>query len=490
MIRQAWLNLSLFKKLMAVFLGATLILVILMLGLARWSYEQGFFDYSNALEQTRLEFVAEQLAVMYAEHDGSFEAIPEGILLETIHSFPRATRLRPPAPPPNRRLGGVPPPPPPPRLPNDTAEENATQRESVKTAMFNTSRQFQLGDRIVDVSRDPMVEVPVKYKGQDIAILRSIPVRHFSGTVATKVSNSQWLLSGVVGGISLGVAAMVSFFLALVILRPIRRIMKAISALSQGDYSIKIGSESTDELGKLTQDVDHLAHTLESAQWSRKQWLANISHDMRTPLTVLTGEIQCIKDGVRAFDLERLLSMEQEVNQLRKFTEDVYELSLSDIGGLHYEFEKLDVYEVMQEAVAAMQTRADEKSLSLTLSGQVCWIQGDRARLLQLGKNLLMNSVDYTDASGRINVLVSAQHGKALLSIADTAPSVPAERCSFLFDPLYREDSSRNEVKKGGGLGLAICQNIVNAHQGSIQAQPSSLGGLEVRVELPLYSTS
>ena len=482
MINQLWRNLSLFKKLMAVFLGATLLLVILMLGLARWSYEQGFFDYSNALEQTRLEFVADQLAVIYADHGDSFDKVPKGVLRETIHSFPRATRMRPPARPPNALRRGTPPPP-----RSDSAEESeeTQQGNNVRTAMFDTSRQFLLGDRIVDVSKDPMVEVPVKYKGRDIAILRSIPVRHFSGTVATQVSKSQWLHSGVAAGVSLLMAALVSFFLSLVILKPIRRIMKAISALSNGDYTIKIGSESTDELGKLTQDVDHLAHTLHAAQWSRKQWLANISHDMRTPLTVLTGEIQSIKDGVRSFDMDRLLSIEQEVNQLRKFTEDVYELSLSDIGGLNYEFEKIDLLDVMEEAVSALQNRAAEKQLAIELSGSTQWLQGDRARLLQLGKNLLMNSVDYTDAGGVIKVMLSSKRNKALLTVSDTAPTVPAEHCPFLFDPLYREDRSRNDAKKGGGLGLAICQNIVNAHHGKIHAQPSALGGLDISVELP-----
>lgn len=490
-----WSVLSVFQKLMVIILSSTLVLVIAMLLLARWSYEQGFFDYTNALEQTRLQRVQPDLIALYERHNSNLYQMPKDEVARVISRLPKrpkdAPRLMPPHPrpksfPPDEHMprpfpigAHMPPPPPGGRmLPLDP-------KARPPTALFDLDGNFVAGSDLLISTTFSVLSIDVHYRGEVIAILSSIPVRHFDTTLETQVSQHQWERSLLFGALSIGAAVLLSFFVSLIIIRPIRRLMSAIGNISKGNYNVRLNATTKDELGALMRDVDYLAYTLHSTQWSRKQWLANISHDMRTPLTVLTGEIQSIKDGIRAFDLERLRSIEQEVNHLRKFTEDIYELSLSDIGGLRYEFRQVDLFDIVTEAVDAMKFRAEENGLTLTLVGKPVLISGDRSRLLQLCKNLLNNSVDYTQAPGQIKVSVDWDYDKAVLSVSDSSPGVSEGNCKHLFDPLYREDSSRNQVKKGGGLGLAICKNIVNAHKGNITARPSQYDGLDVIVELP-----
>ncbi|TDO98044.1 ATP-binding protein [Marinomonas balearica] len=462
-----WDERSVFQKLMIILLSSTLVLVGAMLILARWSYEQGFFDYTNALEQTRLQRLEPKLIALYEEYDLDIYALPNEKVADIITRFPgRPVNSKGPLPPNRARI-----------LPG--------QRAKPPTALFDLNGNFLAGaQQLINPNRQ-FVTVDVHYRGEVIARLASIPSRHFNSPLETQVSKTQWERSILVGVLSIGAAVLLSFIVSLIILKPIRRIINAIGSISKGNYNVRLKESSKDELGSLMRDVDYLAYTLHSTQWSRKQWLANISHDMRTPLTVLTGEIQAIKDGIREFDLERLRSIEQEVNHLRKFTEDIYELSLSDIGGLRYEFKPVDLYEIVSNCVDSLRLKAEKNGLTLTLVGKPVIISGDHSRLLQLCKNIICNSIDYTESPGLIEVSVYWNEEKAVLCVSDSPPSVSKGSCRHLFDPLYREDSSRSRVKKGGGLGLAICKNIVDAHKGTITAQRSQYDGLKIIAELP-----
>jgi two-component system sensor histidine kinase BaeS len=114
-------------------------------------------------------------------------------------------------------------------------------------------------------------------------------------------------------------------------------------------------------------------------------------------------------------------------------------------------------------------------------------VYGDRERLRQLFGNLLVNSLKYTDEGGELRIDVTNQGGKVVVDFQDSAPGVPATELDKLFESFYRVDSSRNRATGGAGLGLAICRNIVKAHEGTIVAKPSALGGVWIRVEIPSY---
>jgi len=214
--------------------------------------------------------------------------------------------------------------------------------------------------------------------------------------------------------------------------------------------------------------------------------LAAISHELRTPLTVLTGEIEALQDGVRKFDAAQLESLDQEVKRLRRLVDDLYELSLSELGGLRYQFSTVNVTGTLQEAARSVRSRAAQRGIELVLpEADAITTRGDPARLPQLFRHLLENSLAYTDSPGTIKLTLLPSDRNIVITFEDSPPGVVQADCEKLFEPLYRQDLSRSRRSGGAGLGLAICRNIVMAHNGSISASPSQLGGLCVSVTLP-----
>ena len=173
---------------------------------------------------------------------------------------------------------------------------------------------------------------------------------------------------------------------------------------------------------------------------------------------------------------------------MKLLVDDLYELSLSDVGGLRYHFQRVNVSESLQSTLNSMATSLQEKGLTLQSQFQPeVYLSADVLRLEQLFINLLMNSMAYTDSPGVIDVRLSQQAKTVILTINDTKPSASIEECEHLFEPLYRQDSARTRRGSGAGLGLTICKNIVEAHDGTIKAIPSPLGGLCIEVQLPMH---
>ncbi len=234
-------------------------------------------------------------------------------------------------------------------------------------------------------------------------------------------------------------------------------------------------------------DLDRLAGTLEQSRSVRRRWLADISHELRTPVTVLAGEIEALKDGVRSFDRQQLHSLDEEVQRLQHLIHDLYELSLSDVGGLRYEFTTVDLKDCVDSALETIRKRASEPEIELVVRGDAgTLVNADAMRMDQLFRNLVENSLAYTDSPGRIEAAVTRDAERAVIEIQDTPPGVTDAECEHLFEPLYRRDASRSRSTAGAGLGLAICRNIVEAHGGEITASPSTLGGLCIRIELAI----
>ena len=244
-------------------------------------------------------------------------------------------------------------------------------------------------------------------------------------------------------------------------------------------------------MGALAADFNHLARPLEQHREARRRWGADIAHELRTPLSILRGEIQALQDGVRSATPAALNSLHAECDRMGSLIEDLYLLSLADAGALEYRFESLDLAEVVAESLEPQTAILGEAGLVLeAVIGSVPPIRGDGRRLGQLIDNLLTNTRRYTDAPGRVRVELGSVANEVILVVEDSAPGVPAESLDLLFDRLYRVDASRNRAAGGAGLGLAICRAIVLAHDGRIAATASALGGLRIEVHLPVIGAS
>ncbi len=462
--------LTISKKLLLSFIGLTLLVLLATLGLARWSFERGFMDYANAVEQVRLEALATSLAAEYAANGNDWSQVTEPRFENLLRSsLPMGPGFEPPRPRPQRD-GQRPGPP--------------------ATALFN-AEGVQIAGPSLGGSAATLLIVPVMLANSQIGDVRCAPRRHFDSPQETAFSRQQLLTSVLTGFVSLVLAILVSLGLIRVLLAPIKRMFEGVEALADGKYDHRINEVRGDELGQLMHKLDVLAERLEENRHSRKRWLADISHELRTPVTVLTGEIEALKDGIRPLDMEQVQSLDQEVARLRHLIDDLYYLSVSDIGGLHYEFSPVDAFETVEAAAESTRAQAKDRGLEISVSGATGHlVNADARRLEQLLLNLLNNSAAYTDAPGRIEISVEAVASLVCIRIEDTHPGIPLEDCERLFEPLYRPDDSRSRRASGAGLGLAICRNIVNAHQGKITASPSKLGGLLIRVELPMWKAS
>jgi len=284
--------------------------------------------------------------------------------------------------------------------------------------------------------------------------------------------------------IALGCAIPLSYLLT----QRVKRLATHVQRLSSGDYQQRLTPKGQDEISTLAEHLNHLAHTLEQTEQARKRWVADISHELRTPLAVLKADLEALEDGVRKFDAKAIARLQKHAARLAGLINDLYQLSLTDIGAMSYRKHDCDFSEILEETSASLQDKLTQAGLVLEqqISKEPLWIFADAERLQQLLLNLFNNSINYTEAPGKIKVSLSKTDKAAVLVIEDSAPGVDAELHEKLFERLYRAESSRSRETGGAGLGLSICRNIVEAHEGQINISNSELGGLKITVTLPL----
>jgi two-component system sensor histidine kinase BaeS len=212
-----------------------------------------------------------------------------------------------------------------------------------------------------------------------------------------------------------------------------------------------------------------------------------VSHELRTPLSVLRGELEAIEDGVRTLDQSSMKSLQGEVGMLSKLVDDLYELSLADVGALTYRKSECDLNELLDSCAAMFQERCNARHLRLELELPTppLRVEADPKRLQQLFGNLLENAVRYTDEGGVLRIRAASDGDDVRIDFLDSGPGVDADQLPRLFERFYRGETSRNRASGGAGLGLAICHSIALAHGGSLSADHSPLGGLWLTLRLP-----
>jgi two-component system sensor histidine kinase BaeS len=294
------------------------------------------------------------------------------------------------------------------------------------------------------------------------------------------------------GAVALGMvlaALILGAGLAYWLSRRVRALVHATNALIRGDYTARLTPHGHDELAQLAGDFNTLAATLGAAQQARRAWIADIAHELRTPLSVLRAEIESLQDGVRPLNQDNVASLAYEIERLTRLVEDLHTLSLSDQGALSYHREPVDLADVLRDSVAIQRRAADERGLSLTLDlAENTVVMADETRLAQVFANLLQNSLRYTDPPGTIAIRLTREADRAVVEWDDTAPGVAAEDVPRLTERLYRVEASRSRAGGGSGLGLAIARAIVEGHGGSLAVTASPLGGLGIRLVFPRWT--
>lgn len=355
---------------------------------------------------------------------------------------------------------------------------------SVPLTLLDARRRFVIGAPQIG----PNTPVrPIIANGHIVGWLAG-PPRVASGGIQVIRESHPLPMRWIMGTGAVLVAALAAILLTRWLLRPVRHIAVATHRLAAGDYATRLKVPAQDEIGRLADDFNRLALVLEKTEQMRRAFMADMSHELRTPIAVLRGELEAIEDGVRELTVESVRSLQSEVKTIGKLVNDLYQLSLADVGALTYRMTAVDIAELLRVRLRGFGERLAERRIVLEsdIPDHEIIVNGDETRLQQLFGNLMENSVRYTTAGGLTQVSCHYEARYTIIDLHDSKPGVAHELLPHLFERFYRVDASRNRETGGAGLGLAICKSIVEAHGGTIGAQQSPLGGLWIRVTLPI----
>lgn len=290
------------------------------------------------------------------------------------------------------------------------------------------------------------------------------------------------------GGIFI-LAIIISYLLSRHLLAPIKELMKGTKAMSSFDFDTVIDVSSKDELGRLATDFNRMAATLKQYEKIKKNWISDISHELRTPISILKGKVESFQDGIRKVTPEALDSLHADIKRLEKLVEDLHLLSLADSANILVQKNKVRPLKVLQSTLDSFQLRLEKQSIQvqadLSLNADFSF-SASKEHLERLFSNLVENTLRYTDSPGELIIKYNITPEWFELTFEDSSPGVPEESIELIFNRLYREDKSRNRALGGSGLGLSICRQIVESHNGTIKSGHSALGGLKLTIKLPV----
>ncbi|HEY3340838.1 MAG TPA: HAMP domain-containing sensor histidine kinase [Anaerolineae bacterium] len=275
-------------------------------------------------------------------------------------------------------------------------------------------------------------------------------------------------------------ALVVSFLLARQLTSPVRELTAATQAMAGGKLSQQVQVRSHDEIGELARSFNQMSTDLNRASQARKQMTADLAHDLRTPLTILRGYTEGLKDG-RLQGSGKLYSvMHSEVEHLQHLVEDLRTLSLADAGEIRLNRRAVDPAAVLERTALAYFVQAEQQKVTLRVDASegLPSIFVDTDRLTQVLNNLVSNALRYTPPNGTIVLAAEAKDQAVLLKVSDTGSGIAPDDLPFVFDRFYRVDKSRQRMSEdsaSSGLGLAIAKAIVEAHGGELSVA-STLG--------------
>ena len=271
------------------------------------------------------------------------------------------------------------------------------------------------------------------------------------------------------------IALILGAVLFLQITAPLRQLKKASVAIAGGDLSQRVTIHSRDELGELGQAFNHMAESLADAETQRQHLVADVAHELRTPLAAIQATAEGMLDGVLPLDEEQVASIHTETLLLNRLIGDLRLLSLAEAGQLKLERQEINLGGLVSQVVERSKPQAMQKDITLGVEVQnnlpPVWIDSDR--ITQVLNNLIGNALRYTPKDGTITVGVAPAPGltnTVQVSVADTGPGIDPEALPFVFDRFYRSDKSRSRASGGSGLGLAIVKQLVEAHGGKVEA--------------------
>jgi len=278
---------------------------------------------------------------------------------------------------------------------------------------------------------------------------------------------------------SLWISALVAIVIAIIlglvfsqlITRPLKRLIVSAKAIASGDLSQKVNNERRDEVGQLSQAFNDMAEKLKNKELSRQRLLADIAHELRTPLSVIQSNLEAWIDGVIPATPERMVSVHDETVLLSRLFTDLRDLSLFEDGKFKLNRASTNLVDIINTEILGIVTQAQQKKVSISadIPKELPEVFVDAYRIRQVFHNLLDNAIRYTPVGGTIKIKANSnEHGWVTINVSDTGSGINPEDLPYIFDHLYKADKSRRRGYSGSGLGLAIVKQIVETHGGKV----------------------
>lgn len=482
---------SLFAKIMLAQVVAVVLALAVVMIITRLSLDRGFMNFLERQESGVLNHLAPALADVYVarggwdflrerpeawhrilRRSGQVEARPEpGGSVRRNPGRPRAV-LRPGPEGPEEKLRWL----------------RTFDRLGLRERLFllDETRQPLAGAHAGHAMdhRDGIALQAIVVEDETVGWIGFVPVRRDLPFEVRRFLRGQVRAHALALGIALALVAVLAYALARHLSQPVARLDDTVGDLTHGDFTRRAEISGGDEIGRLGQNVNRLAETLEKNRSARHRWMTDIAHELRTPVSVLKGEIEALRDGLRPANQDAFASLSEEIDQLSRLVDDLQALALADAGALGLQRQQVDLRELAEQSAESHRGRLAERGIELeVVAPKPAAVSADPQRIRQLLNNLLENCYRYVETGGRVRILLDQAGADTTLTIEDSGPGVPVEAMERLFERFFRDERGRSRA--GSGLGLAICRGIAEAHGGSMAASPSSLGGLAIRLTLP-----
>lgn len=450
-----------------IFLLATLNVVIFALAYAigLWNFDRSFAHYLEQKSLQQFQPIATALGEAYARKT-SWSA-----LLADRETLARITAKL--APPPGEAIAG---------------SLEPSPRENVLPPgllILDAQGQLLLGPRHYPAK---LSRIAIASNGRTVGYLGVMPAPGFAVAAAEQAFSEQQQQSiATIALVLLIASGLGAAGIAHWIGKPVGELARGTFALARGEAGVRIPVRSGDELGLLAQQFNVLAETLDANRKARQEQIADISHELRAPLTVLRGKIEAIEDGIHPASPANLHSLGEDLKRLAASVEDLHLLELTEPTPLACQIAPVALAPLLTRLIASHHLAIEQAGLACELSlPDGVWIQGDSARLIQLFGNLLHNSLSYTDSPGRIRIRIEREASQWKLVWEDSSPGVADAELERLTERRYRGAHASLRRQDGNGLGLAIARSIAEAHGASLSAGHSEFGGLLWQIHFPV----
>ena len=316
-----------------------------------------------------------------------------------------------------------------------------------------------------------------------------LPIRYLAGLELENGYLARSRRSMLLAGLIAGVAAMfLSFFLIRQLTGPLRKLDRASRQVAAGNFDERVDIASSDEIGRLAGSFNEMAASLETSEQVKRRLIADISHELRTPITAVRTTLESLRDGLMEPTQGTLSALHDKILLTTRLVQDLHQLALADSGRLSMHPRPCSIEDIFETILETIGVQIEDENITLVreIEEDLPDIVADAQRIEQVVLNLLANAIRHTPAEGNIHVRAAHVKDAVRVSIQDSGPGLSDMDLQHVFDRFYRADEARTSDDTGAGLGLSIAKALVEAHGGRIWAENTTDSGACFAFTLPV----